>query len=212
MSCPPDFLQRPDARQYFEVQGTLMEFVDGYELSEIHTSPKAPYKTEIWQHIIQTAMDRAHEINRYGIDMRDCSMYNVMVDKETHQPFIIDLAQYWYKEEMYEEDEGEPSSNEKEPRHDCGNSSGGDASSDEREGEGEDEGSDVFEPDPGIRYWNSVRTSDNPGAIGAVMKNRLWRERSFTITPRWPDYDAIIAAIRRTREQQKSSEVPERIS
>lgn len=212
VSCPPDLLQRSDARQYFEVQGILMEFVDGFELSEIHTSPKAPYTTERWHDIIQTAMDRAHEINRYGVGMRDCSIYNVMVDKETHQPFIIDLAQCWYKEEMYEEEEGEPSSDQREARRGCGKSSGGNAASDEREGESEAEGSEVFEPDPEIRYWNSIRTSDNPGAIGAVMKMRLWRERSFTITPRWPDYDAIIAAIRRKREQQKSSEVSERIS
>lgn len=205
MSCPPDLLQRPDARQYFEVQGLLMEFVDGYELSEIHASPKAPPDTRRWQDIIQTAADKAHEINRHGVIMYDCSIFNVMVDKETHQPFIVDLAQGLNIEEVYEEGEEESSGDAEEARGDCGKSSGCDVVSDDQQSKNEDEWNEPFEPDPEIRYWDYVRMSDNPGAIGAVMKMRLWRDKRVAIAPRWPDYDAVIAAIHRKREQQSSS-------
>lgn len=208
--CPPDLLQRPDTRRHFDVQGILVELVDGYELSELHASPLAPSDTERWEGIVQTSMNGAHEINRRGVRMCDCSMYNVMVDKKSQHPFIVDLAQCGFIEEMYEEDEEEESgSDEEESNTDgeaqdhCGKSSGGDMSSenDDQESESEDDVSQVFEPDPEIRYWHSVISVDNPGAIGAVMRGRLMREKGVTITPRWPDYDAIIADIRRKREQ-----------
>lgn len=79
--------------------------MDGYELSELHLSPAAPSHQGRWQHIVQAAVDGAHEINCHGVRMLDCSMYNVMVDKASDHPFIIDLAQCGFIEEMYEEDE-----------------------------------------------------------------------------------------------------------
>ncbi|KAG6357592.1 hypothetical protein INS49_013469 [Diaporthe citri] len=210
--CPPGLLQRPETRQYFDVRGILMELVDGYELSELHISPLAPSDTERWEDTIQTAVDGAHEINRRGVRMSDCSMYNVMVDKESHHPFIVDLAQCGFIEEMYEEEDGEESGSDEEESNidgeaqdNCGKSLVGDTASESNHqgSESGDGGSQVFEPDPEIRYWNSVMSVDNPGAIGAVMRGRLMREKGVTITPRWPDYDAIIADIRRKREQRE---------
>lgn len=92
VSCPPDLLQRPETMQYFEVRGILQELVDGYELSQLHSSPTAPTDLGRWQAIVQAAVDGAHEINRHGVLLLDCSMYNVMVDTESHHPFIVDLA------------------------------------------------------------------------------------------------------------------------
>lgn len=91
LSCPPDLLERPETRQYLEVKGILMELVDGYELSELHFSPAAPSDPGSWKDIVQAAVDGAHEINRHGVLMHDSSMYNVMVDKKSHHPFIVDL-------------------------------------------------------------------------------------------------------------------------
>ncbi|KAK7724695.1 hypothetical protein SLS63_008532 [Diaporthe eres] len=206
--CPADLLQRPETRRYFEVRGTLVELVDGYELSELHASPVAPSDPARWQDIVQAAMDGAHEINRCGVRMGDCSMYNVVVDRVSHQPFIVDLAQCGFIEEMYEEEheeEGESSSGEEEEAAQDGEESSG---GDHQGSESGDEGSQVgdWDPDPEVRYWNFVRSCDNPGAIGAVMMGRLMREKGLAITPRWPDYVAIIADIRRKREQQESSE------
>lgn len=69
-----------------------------------------------------------------------------------------------------------------------------------------DDGSHVDEcdPDPEIRYWNSVRSYENPVAIGLVMAGRLKREKGVSINLQYPDYDAIIDTIRRQREQQGS--------
>lgn len=137
----------------------------------------------------------------------DCSLYNVMVDKESHHPFIVDLAQCGFIEEMYEEDE------EDEEGSSVGDEApdSGDKAPDEGDGyrgsENGDEGSQVDECDldPEIRYWNSVRSYGNPVAIGLVMAGRLKREKGVSINLRYPDYDAIIAAIRRQHEQQGPS-------
>lgn len=199
--CPPDLLERPETRQYFEVKGILMELVDGYELSELHSSPVAPSDTGKWQDIVQAAVDGAHEINRHGVLMHDSSMYNVMVDKESHHPFIIDLAQCGFIEEMYEEeDEDEEGSSVADEAPDSGEE--GPFNGDDLGGsESGEEGSQVEEcdPDPEIRYWQSVRSYENPVAIGIVMAGRLKREKGVSISLQYPDYDAIITAIRRKK-------------
>ena len=187
--CPPDLLERPEIRQYFEVKGILIELVDGYELSALVESTTPPSDPEKWQDIIQAAVDRAHEVNCHGVRMTDCSIYNVVVDKQSHQPFIIDLAQCGFIEEMYEDDEDEESSADEEAEDD-----------DQQGSEGGYADSLVVDPDPEVRYWDSVRAVHNPGAIGAVIQKRLGREKGVTITPKYPDYDAIIAAIRQKRE------------
>lgn len=202
--CPPDLVERPETRQYFEVCGILMEIVDGYELSELHFSPAALYDQGRWQDIVQAAVDGAHEINCHGVRMLDCSMYNVIVDKESHHPFIIDLAQCRFMEEMYEEEEDDDeglSTADEAPDSDDKAFVNGD---DHRGSESGDEGSQVDEcdPDPEIRYWNSVRSYGNPVATGLVMAGRVKRERGVSINLQYPDYDAILAAIRRQHEEQ----------
>lgn len=47
-------------------------------------------------------MDGAVEINREGIHPSDYNMYNVRVDKESHQRSIVDLTQCWFTEDTYE--------------------------------------------------------------------------------------------------------------
>lgn len=201
--CPPDLLERPETRQYFEVKGILMELVDGYELSELHSSPVAPSDTGKWQDIVQAAVDGAHEINRRGVLMHDSSMYNVMVDKESHRPFIIDLAQCGFIEEMYEKDEEDEDGSNDDEAPDSGDKAPIEGDGDQgSESGGEGSKVDEWDSDPEIRYWQSVRSYENLVAIGLVMAGRLKREKGVSISLQYPDYDAIITAIRRKSEQE----------
>ncbi|POS73103.1 hypothetical protein DHEL01_v208509 [Diaporthe helianthi] len=185
--CPPDLLERQEARRYFDVKGILMQHVDGYELSALVESETPPSDPERWQDIIQAAVDRAHEVNCRGVRMRDCSIYNVVVDKHSQEPFIVDLAQCVFLEDMYEEDEGSSADEEAEDDNQQG-SEGGSADS------------LVVDPDPEIRYWDSVGAFNNPHAIGGVIQKLLSREKGIKIrTPNYPDYDAIIAGIHQRR-------------
>lgn len=134
-------------------------------------------------------------------------MYNVMVDKESHHPFIIDLTQSGFMEEMYEEEEDdEEGLSTADEAPDPGNKASVEGD-DHRESESGDGGSQVdeWDLDPEIRYWNSVRSYESPVAIGTVMAGRLKREKGVSINLEYPDYDAIVAAIRRQREQQGPS-------
>jgi hypothetical protein len=92
----------PKAASYFELRGILLERIDGYNLQDITTSPLAPPSDNLmkWQHIIQSAVDMAHEINRRGIIMQDCTPRNVVVDKESQTPHIVDLAQCIFRDEL----------------------------------------------------------------------------------------------------------------
>ncbi|KAI3400587.1 hypothetical protein diail_2790 [Diaporthe ilicicola] len=192
--CPPDLLERPEARRYFEVKGILMQLVDGYELSALVESTTPPSDPERWQDIFQAAVDRAHEVNCRDVRMTDCSIYNVVVDKQSHQPFIVDLAQCAFLEDIYEEEEEEEDDEE--------SSADEEAEDDDQQGsEGGYADSLVVDPDPEVRYWDAVRAFNNPHAIGGVIQKRLLREKRIKIlTPNYPDYDAIIAGIRQRRE------------
>ncbi|KAI5862901.1 hypothetical protein GGS23DRAFT_570041 [Durotheca rogersii] len=98
---PRDLLQSPMAR-YFEIKGVLLELIHGYNLSDLPTSPLAPSDPKKWPGIVQSAVDFAHEINRRGVLMGDCAPRNVVVDKRSQTPFIIDLAQCGFKDKMIE--------------------------------------------------------------------------------------------------------------
>jgi hypothetical protein len=92
LGIPTDLQQT--AAHYFEVQGILLEHVDGYTLEDIATSPAAPPPTDLkeWQQIIQSAANIAHDINKRGVLMQDCSPRNVVVDRHSQTPQIIELC------------------------------------------------------------------------------------------------------------------------
>ncbi|KAL2131880.1 hypothetical protein VTI74DRAFT_4492 [Chaetomium olivicolor] len=92
-----------DLRQmtsYFEVKGVLLECIDGYNLGDIATSQLAPPDPKEWPGIIQSAANAAHEINRRGIMLRDCAPRNVVFDRRSHIPYIIDFAQCLFKDKL----------------------------------------------------------------------------------------------------------------
>lgn len=101
------------AASYFDVRGNLLERIDGYCLEDLTRSP-LPSNLKKWQQIIQLAADAAHEINERGIIMEDCAPRNVVVDRQSHTPRIVDLAQCRFRDELvnrwykrgWHEDEG----------------------------------------------------------------------------------------------------------
>ncbi|KAK3897149.1 hypothetical protein C8A05DRAFT_48119 [Staphylotrichum tortipilum] len=150
---------------YFEVRGILLERIDGYCLEDLTLAP-LPRNLGTWHHIIQLAADAAYEINKRGIIMEDCAPRNVVVDRQSQTPRIVDLAQCIFRDEM--------------------------VSKWYQWGWHEDE--DDWDPD--VEYWEQASTLSNPGAIAAVMANRVQRRTGVKLDFRYPDWSGIIAKIK----------------
>ncbi|KXX82536.1 putative serine/threonine-protein kinase fnkB [Madurella mycetomatis] len=167
---PPDLRQSP----YFEVKGVLLQWINGYNLTDLPVSPMAPSDTDEWAEIIQTAVDAAHDINKRGVIMADCQPRNVVVDRRSQVPFLIDFAQCDFKDRIME-----PCRRWREE--------------DDGEGEGEGEGE---EPNPEAEYWELVLSTDNPGAIGAVMRMKVLRNKGTELDIKYPDREKIYQDIK----------------
>lgn len=157
----PRDLPEPEMARYFEIHGILMELIDGYNLRELPTSPLAPADQDTWPAIVQAAVDVAHEINRRGVLMNDCQPRNVMIDARSQRPVFIDFGNCWFKDklvEIWKEMWGEPGEKGDQEEEDDS----------EVEGDQDDEEEDW---DPEVEYWERVRSTDNPGAIGCIMQN-----------------------------------------
>ncbi|KAI1461453.1 hypothetical protein F4805DRAFT_283554 [Annulohypoxylon moriforme] len=168
---PSDLLQ-PQMERYFTVKGVLLELIPGYNLWDITTSPLAP-EPKKWLGIIQSAVDTVHDINKRGILMNDCGPRNVMVHKHLQTPFIIDLAQCYFKDKIIEAWKGTWESDED-----------------------EDEDEDAEDLNPDVEYWRRAMRSDNPGAIGAVMKTLLLEAKGIQLDVKYPDCNKIINDIK----------------
>ncbi|KAK4242090.1 hypothetical protein C8A03DRAFT_40512 [Achaetomium macrosporum] len=97
---PQDLLNSPETARYFEVKGVLLQFIPGYTLSHLPTSPLAPPEPEKWQAIIQAAVDAVHEIGRRGVLHRSAAPHNVVVNSRTQTPYIVDFANCDFKDRM----------------------------------------------------------------------------------------------------------------
>ncbi len=165
---------QPEEVSYSEVWGILIEGIDGYTLEDITSSPLAPpaYDKKKWRQIIQSAVDLAHEINKRGIIMQDCAPRNVVVDKSSHTPRVIDLAQCRFRDKLAERWQ-------RWKWHEY----------------------DDWDPD--IEYWEQVQGGDNPGAIGAVMINRVQKATGVKLEIDWwfKECEAIIAEIKRGKAE-----------
>ncbi|KAL6816929.1 hypothetical protein V8C40DRAFT_254137 [Trichoderma camerunense] len=221
---PSDLIDGPDAK-YWDVNGILLQYIPGINLINLDSSS---IDVKEWPILVQRSVDLVHKINEYGVVMMDCSTRNVIVDQESHQPFVIDFAQCWFKDEMKlwepsneqddeddeddeeeeseekvaknEEDEGkeieerenerkaneEKESEEKETKEKEDEEKEGEEKEDEekKDEEKEDDDSEIDLED---EYWYRVRSTDNPGAIGYVMRTRLQREKGVKIKVQFPD-------------------------
>ncbi len=140
LSIPPDLQHMAS---YFEVKGVLLGLIEGYSLEDIATSPLGPSDKAQWQPIIQAAAGAAHEINKRGVLMNDASPRNVVVDRRSQTPFIVDLAQCHFKDDLAE------------LWH-------------EMEWDKEEE---YWDPD--VQYWERASSDQNPAAIGLVAASRV---------------------------------------
>lgn len=162
-SIVPSDLINESAAKYWDVKGILLQYIPGINLMNLDSSS---IDVKEWEPLVQRSVDLAHEINKSGLVMRDCSPRNVIVHQQSQQPFIIDFAQCWLKHEMRISWE-------------TSSSSGGE------EEEVEEEKEDDFILDD--EYWDRAGTTNNPGAIGAVMTTRLKREKGVEIKIQYPD-------------------------
>ncbi|GAB1320672.1 hypothetical protein MFIFM68171_10882 [Madurella fahalii] len=179
----PDVPRDLQLSPYFEVKGILLQWVNGYSLTDLPTSPMAPSDTAEWAGIIQTAVDAAHDINKRGVVMEDCQPRNVVMDRRSQTPFLIDFAQCDFKDRMIERwhEEGEDK--------------------DKDEDEDEDE-----EPNPEAEYWVFAMSRDNPGAIGAVMRTKVLKTKGIELDIKYPDNGKILENIKRLNMPTKEIE------
>ncbi|KAF5621978.1 kinase-like domain protein [Fusarium sp. NRRL 52700] len=88
--------------EYLDIHGILLEPIAGCSLHNLVTAPSAPTTKEEWFSIVQGAVDSAHEINKRGILLDDSAPRNVVVDQTSHQVFLVDFAQCYFKDTMFD--------------------------------------------------------------------------------------------------------------
>lgn len=155
----------PGSTHYLDVKGILLEPVLESAMWDLAVSPLSSVDQKKWQLLVQSAVDAAHDINQRGILLEDCGPRNVVVEERSWKPFIIDLAQCHFKENLIAiwekmRDEG---------------------------GEDEDEAEEEEEWDLEAEYWERARSCDNPGAIGSVMATILLKEKGITLDIKYPN-------------------------
>ncbi|KAG7291088.1 hypothetical protein NEMBOFW57_001098 [Staphylotrichum longicolle] len=175
----PTDIQQGEA-SYFEIWGILLERISGYNLQDITTSPQAPPAGDLmrWQQIIQSTVNLTHNINQRGVIMRDCAPRNVVVDRHSQKPHIIDFAQCRFRDKMVRS------------WHEWG-------------WHEEDE---TWDPD--VEYWEQVGAAGNPRAIGAPMVQRVQKAAGVILPITYPDYRDIITGIRHRKAAKRRRAVP----
>ncbi|KAF5242040.1 hypothetical protein FANTH_8875 [Fusarium anthophilum] len=103
------------------------------------------------------AVQGAYEINQRDILLKDSCPRNVVVDADSHQPFIIDLAQCYFKDQLFKD----------------------------WEHFGFGEGQEDWTPE--AQWCESVRCRDNPGSIGLPIQSKLKRVKGLSIDVKYPE-------------------------
>lgn len=81
-----------DAAKYFQINGIIMEQIDGCPLSKLTPSIVPTDKLE---GILQRTIDIATKVNMRGVILGDCRPGNVLVETGSATPFVHDFAQSW---------------------------------------------------------------------------------------------------------------------
>ncbi|KAJ4404702.1 hypothetical protein N0V82_010445 [Gnomoniopsis sp. IMI 355080] len=193
VTVPVDLLERHETAQYFQVKGILIQRIFGCDLYDLPVSKIAPPDPKEWQGIVQAAIDGAHSVNCQGVCMEDCSPWNVVVEETSRRPFLVDLAQCQFRDEMFAELEDSSSEDEEGEDQDAKNQQAGDKYS--------GTGSDESDWDPDVAYWEAVRNSNGTAALGQGMARRLRDTKGIGIVPEYPDYKGIIAGIKSEKKE-----------
>ncbi|KAG4291614.1 hypothetical protein FPRO06_13835 [Fusarium proliferatum] len=88
---------------YYSVNDILLQFIPGRSLWDLPESPSSPTSQQEWASIVQRIVQGAHEINKREVILNDSCPRNVAVDADSHQPFIIDLAQCYFKDQLFKD-------------------------------------------------------------------------------------------------------------
>ncbi|CAM1505883.1 Fc.00g115200.m01.CDS01 [Cosmosporella sp. VM-42] len=119
-SCIPEFIASvtfdsipvPDDLPgcYFQVPGILLEHVPGFPFRDIIL--RIPEKPQLWQELIQAAVDLTVKVNQAGVFHNDCKPRNFLVKElgeNKYQLYLLDFANGGFREEfkdtLDEEDE-----------------------------------------------------------------------------------------------------------
>ncbi|KAM0229981.1 hypothetical protein ACHAP5_011482 [Fusarium lateritium] len=164
----------PDCNDYMSVKGILLQVIPGCNLWDFAESSWSPQSQQEWTCIVQQAVDAAHEINKRDIILNDSGPRNVVVDKATHKPFIVDLAQCTFKNDIFQlwETEGFETDSDEEQE----------ASGNER--------------DPEVEWWRRIWSRENPASIGLLMTKRLLKTHGFKLEFQYPDYQQLLQAVK----------------
>ncbi|KAM0338547.1 hypothetical protein ACHAPU_011282 [Fusarium lateritium] len=163
-----------ECNDYMSVKGILLQVIPGCNLWDFANSPSSPQSQQEWTCIVQQAVDAAHEINKRHVILDDSGPRNVVVDKATHKPFIVDLAQCTFKNDMFQlwETEGFDSDSEE-----------------EEEGNGHERNLEV-------EWWSRIRARENPASIGLLMTKRLLKAHGLKLEFQYPDYQQMLQAAK----------------
>ncbi|KAF5578238.1 kinase-like domain protein [Fusarium subglutinans] len=146
-----------DMSKYYSVSGILLQFIPGGSLYDLPETPTSPTSQQEWTSIVQRVIQGAYEINQCHILLKDSCPRNVIVEADSHQPFIIDLAQCYFKDQLFKD----------------------------WEHFGFGERQEDWTPE--AQWCESVRCRDNPGSIALPMQSKLKRVKGFSIDVKYPE-------------------------
>ncbi|TPX12851.1 uncharacterized protein E0L32_006731 [Thyridium curvatum] len=156
---------------YKEVRGILIQYINGFNLTDLYTSRRAPRQLDEWRTIPR----------------------NVIVDGKTNQPFFIDFAFCSTDDEMKEEmrqlrESGSRPSDEEE-----------DSSKEEQDSHNDFHCPE--ERDPELQWWVSLGPFENSNAIGCIMKGKLRTTRQLNLGLKFPDGKKFMSELRERKAQ-----------
>lgn len=182
--APPDLLD-PSMVSYFEIKGILLQQITGFKLIDLPTAP-VPQDPDLWQDIIQRAVNATRDINLRGVHLEDSSARNVMVDRETYRPYIIDFAQSVFKKKLVAVRLADRCSK---------------AELSDEEGPMDEE--EEFNGD--VEFLVELRTFDNTRAVGVSMAMRMEELKGAKMAINYPDWEKLMEEARRTQGKIEES-------
>lgn len=129
-----------DIDDYHSVNGILLQFIPGWSLWDLPESPSSPTSPQEWTSIVQRVVQGAHGVNKRDIILKASCPRNVVVDADSHLPFIIDLAQCYFMDQLFKD----------------------------WEHFGFGDGQEDWTPE--AEWSESLRSLDNPGSIGLLAE------------------------------------------